>query len=885
MDLSLFLTIVAAAIGFFLIFRKLRSHQENKEFSSPSSPPSSLSSSTSSTPSTLSISSASPSSSSHVWLHDVFPSFRGEDVRDNFLSHIKKEFERKTITFFNDNGIKRGESIGPELIQGIRGSKIAIVLLSTNYASSKWCLEELVEIMKCREELGQTVIAIFYKVDPSHVKKLTGDFGKVFRNTCKGQAKEDIWRWKQALEKVATIAGYHSCNWDNEASMVEEIAKDISNKLISIVPSSDFEGFVGMEAHMKKMEPFLLLGSKEVRIIGIWGPSGIGKSTIARVLYSKYSHHFQLSVFMENIKRRCLRPYYDEYSAKLQLQEEFLSQIINQEDIKIHHLGVVQDRLKDKRVLAVLDDVDHSLQIDAMAKEARWFGPGSRIIITTQDKKLLNAHGINHIYKVEFPPDDEALEIFCMYTFGQKSPYDDFKKLAWEVTKLAGNLPLGLKVMGSYFKGMPKEEWEEELPRLRTSLDGEIESILKFSYDALCVDNQDLFLHLACFFNGQLVKRVEDCLAKNFVGVKSHLRVLVEKCFISIDTGFIRIHGLLARLGREIVRKQSIHDPGKRQFLVDAGDICQVLRNDTLGSPSVIGINLSLLKLEEVKINNGAFERMSNVQFLRLESGLSSQPCHHSIDMMIRLPSNLRVLHWDSFPMTCMPSNFNPEFLVEIVLRHSSFLEKLWEGNKTIINLKWMDLSDSRTLKELPDLSTATNLQELNLYGCSSLAELPFSIENAINLRTLRLNYCSSLVGIPSSVWNLVNLQSLYLGYCSSLVRLPSSSGNAIIKLKVLDLHGCTSLMELPSSMEHATDLEELNLNGCLHLAKLPSSLGNLKRLYLEDCSSLVELPSSVINSFNLKGFTFSGCSNLVELPFYLVNAHIYWSSPLLLEI
>ncbi|CAN7013874.1 unnamed protein product [Brassica rapa subsp. trilocularis] len=856
MDFSL--NIVAAAIGFFLIFRKLRSHHENEESDSSSL-------STSSTPSSSSV---SPSSSSHVWLHDVFPSFRGEDVRDNFLSHIKKEFKRKTITFFNDNGIRRGESIAPELIRAIRGSKIAIVLLSKNYASSKWCLEELVEIMKCREELRQTVIAIFYKVDPSDVKKLTGDFGEVFKKTCKGKAKEEIRRWEQALEKVAVIAGYHLSNWDNEASMVEEIATNISNELIKFVPSSDFKGFVGMEAHMKEMEPFLLLGSIKVRMIGIWGPSGIGKSTIARVLFSQHSHEFQLSVFMENIKRRCPGPCSDEYSAKLQLQEEFLSKIVNQEDIKIHHLGVAPDKLKDKKVLVVLDDVDHLMQLNAMAKDLHWFGPGSRIIVTTQDKKILTAHGIEHIYKVEFPGFHEALEIFCMNAFGQKYPDGDFEELAWEVTELVGKLPLGLKVMGSYFKGMAKQEWEEELPRLRTRLDGEIESSLKLSYDALCVDDQDLFLHLACFFNNELIEKVEEYLARNFVGVKGRLRVLVEKSFISVEGGYIKIHDLLARLGREIVRKQSIHEPGQRQFLADVGDICQVLRNETLGSRSVIGIDLKLSELKtELKISDRAFERMFNVQFLRLaysdsgsgrpkqtcqssidlmtrlppnlipldsdlnsDSGRPKQTCHHSVDLMTCLPPNLRLLHWDFFPMTCLPSNFIPEFLVELALRKSNYLEKLWEGLRllfidTIRNLKWMYLSDSKNLKELPDLSTAINLIRLDL------------------------------------------------SHCSSLVRLPFFSGNAIIKLEELNLFGCTSLIELPSSMENATNLEELDLTGCLHLAKLPSSIGNLKKLFLKNCSSLVELPSSVINSLNLMVFTFSGCSNLVELPSYLSNA------------
>nr|BAW35448.1 disease resistance-like protein [Brassica rapa subsp. pekinensis]BAW35449.1 disease resistance-like protein [Brassica rapa subsp. pekinensis] len=829
MDFSLFLTIVAAAIGFFVI-RRFRFNPENNEIDtsslSPSSPPSSLSSrslSTSSTPSALSPSSASPSSSSHVWMYDVFPSFRGEDVRYNFLSHIKKEFKRKTITFFNDNGIERGESIAPELIQGIRGSKIAIVLLSTNYASSKWCLEELVEIMKCREELGQTVIAIFYKVDPSDVKKLTGDFGEVFRKTCKGKAKEEIRRWEQALEKVAVIAGYHLSNWDDEATVIENISTCVLNKLVNSPQPSHFDNLVGMSTHKENLELLLSLGSKEVRMIGIWGPSGIGKSTIARVLFSQYSREFQFSVFMENIKRLCPRPYYDEYSVKLQLQEEFLSRVINQKDIKIQQLGVVEDRLKDKRVLAILDDVDHSLQIEAIAKEARWFGPGSRIIFTTQDKRLLSVHGIDHIYEVEFPPNDEALEIFCMNAFGQKSPPDGFKKLSWEVTNLAGKLPLGLRVMGSHFKGRPKHEWEEELPRLRTRLDGEIESILKFSYDALCVDDQDLFLHLACFFNYEALEIVEGCLEKNFVGVKGRLRGLAEKSFISFPWGYTEIHDLLARFGREIVRKQSIHEPGQRQFLVDAGDICQVLRDDTLGSRNVIGIDLVLPKFEtELKISDRVFKRMPNVQFLRVK--YHSRPYPHSIYPVTCLPPNLRILDWDSFPMTCLPSNFNPEFLVEIILIESNYLEKLWEGNKTIRNLKSMCLNYSTNVKELPDLSTATNLQSLDLHGCSSLTELPFSIGNAINLGRLDLNHCSSLV-------------------------------------------------EFPSSMENVTTLEQLLLTGCLHLAKLPSSMGNLKELYLHNCSSLVELPSSVRNSFNLEAFTFSGCSNLVELPLYIDNA------------
>jgi type 1 glutamine amidotransferase len=93
-------------------------------------------------------------------------------------------------------------------------------------------MNELVEIMKCKEDLGQIVITIFYEVDPTHIKKQTGDFGKVFKETCKGKTKEEIKRWRKALEGVATIAGYHSSNWDNEAAMIENIDWNILIKQV-----------------------------------------------------------------------------------------------------------------------------------------------------------------------------------------------------------------------------------------------------------------------------------------------------------------------------------------------------------------------------------------------------------------------------------------------------------------------------------------------------------------------------------------------------------------------------------------------------------------------------------------------------------------------------
>lgn len=150
---------------------------------------------------------ASSSFSPRSWRYRVFTSFHGPDVRHKFLGHLRNKFDDNGITMFDDNGIERSEIIAPALTKAIGESRIAIVLLSENYASSSWCLDELLEILKCKEDIGQIVMTVFYEVDPSHVRKQTGKFGIAFKKTCK--TKDQKRKWSQALTYVANIAGRH----------------------------------------------------------------------------------------------------------------------------------------------------------------------------------------------------------------------------------------------------------------------------------------------------------------------------------------------------------------------------------------------------------------------------------------------------------------------------------------------------------------------------------------------------------------------------------------------------------------------------------------------------------------------------------------------------
>nr|KYP45814.1 TMV resistance protein N [Cajanus cajan] len=105
--------------------------------------------------------------------YEVFLSFRGEDTRMNFTSHLHEALKKKEVETFIDYELRKGDEISPALIQAIENSLVSIVILSPNYASSKWCLEELNKILECRKKQGQMVIPVFYNVDPYIPKDLS----------------------------------------------------------------------------------------------------------------------------------------------------------------------------------------------------------------------------------------------------------------------------------------------------------------------------------------------------------------------------------------------------------------------------------------------------------------------------------------------------------------------------------------------------------------------------------------------------------------------------------------------------------------------------------------------------------------------------------------
>lgn len=159
-----------------------------------------------------------PSPSNSQPNYDVFLSFRGPDTRNTFTSHLHAALVRSGIrTFIDDEELRVGKEIKPELRKAIQNSKMSIVIFSKNYASSRWCLDELVEILECRRSRGQTVLPVFYDVEPFVVRYQTRSYEEAFKKYSSSELLDiqKVKEWRDALKEAADLSGHVVINEEN----------------------------------------------------------------------------------------------------------------------------------------------------------------------------------------------------------------------------------------------------------------------------------------------------------------------------------------------------------------------------------------------------------------------------------------------------------------------------------------------------------------------------------------------------------------------------------------------------------------------------------------------------------------------------------------------
>nr|XP_023880431.1 TMV resistance protein N-like [Quercus suber] len=766
---------------------------------------------------TQTASSSSSSSSSSSWKYDVFISFCGVDTRKTFIDHLYTALKQKgIITFRDDEELERGKYISAELLKAIEESKYAIVVLSPNYASSRWCLIELAKIVRCMKEIKLTVLPVFYHLDPSDVRNQMGTLVEAFAEHEKDPkvSTEDVQAWKVALKEVGNISGWHLHD-RHESIVIQEILKSIFTELNCKFSSTNSKDLVGIDSRVKEMlDLYLNEGLSSVRFVGICGMGGMGKTTLTEEIYKKIASNFETSIFIANIREETKN------QRLVSLQKQLLSKILMESKINIwdvrEGVNLLGNRLRNKKVLIFLDDVDREEQLEALAGKHDWYGLGSRIIVTSRDSHLLRRYGMDDIYTTKGLNDDEALELFSCRAFKKPHPEENYGDLSKDFVNYANGLPLALKVLGSALFGRRIDAWKSARDKLKAEL----------------------------------------------------------------DRGTLWMHDLLQEMGQEIVRRESPKEPGGRSRLWLYDDILHVLKNNTgteVVEGIVLKIpihkeeqlnaeafskmkNLRLLKIGNVQAPQGLIR--GNVQILQgqikgnlqLPQGLNY------------LPNELRIIEWHGYPLKSMPTSFEPNKLVEFIM-HCSNIKQLWKGTmQNLDGLKLIDLSDSQNLIETPNLSGVPNLKQLILRHCTRLYKIHESLGNLKLLIRLDLNGCECLESFPHKI-NLESLEIFVLSGCSRLKKFPEIVGN-MSRLSELYLNK-TAIKDLPLFVEYLTGLIKLDLGYCKKLSSLPDaicSLTSLKTLSLSGCSKLYKLPENLGNLEGLEELDLSETA-IRELP------------------
>ena len=345
---------------------------------------------------------------------------------------------------------------------------------------------------------------------------------------------------------------------ESETQFIQRIIKEISVTKLNRTQLFVTKHPVGIDSRADAIELLLDLKSNDVRMVGIHGLGGVGKTTIAKSIYNRITKYFELSCFLEDIREKSRTN-----DDIIKLQEMLLSKISRGTYVKVDSVPkgiiMIKDMLCHTRLLLILDNVADSEVMVNLLGECNWFALGSRVIITTRDKQVLNAFGKDHpIYELKELNQSESRELFNLHAFQKIEPEKNYSEVTEQIIHYANGLPLALKIIGSDLCGKSICEWKSALEKYKNIPHEKIQEKLKISYDGLGRAEKDIFLDISCFFKGLKKDYVVNILDACNLYPDYGIRKLIDKCLITVgQSGNLWMHDLLQQMGREIVQQES----------------------------------------------------------------------------------------------------------------------------------------------------------------------------------------------------------------------------------------------------------------------------------------------------------------------------------------
>ncbi|XP_048132055.1 disease resistance protein RPV1-like [Rhodamnia argentea] len=853
----------------------------------------------------------------------VFLSFRGPDTFNNLASYLHYRLTSAGITTFLDREeIEFGQNISDEFINAIQNSDICVPIFSLDFASSVACLTEVAKMVELRKEIRP----IFFFVEPKIVKHQGGTYATSFQEHKRKNRNPEpiIQAWRNALKEIGGISGPEFKNAALETSLEDALEKiggivKAALKIIGVRKGPEntkaaleaalaetggpfytdlFDGFQKLDAFicdiwklsrgiveedvtrnlvgidrdvpemMRKLGFYYQNGVPKRlpitgrRVLVVRGMPGVGKTTLAKVVFHKIKHFFQGSrggcSFLEDVRHEFAR------AGGLSLQNRLIRELKGGGlclEVKSSTEGTaaIPNMFHKKRVLILLDDVDVD-DDDVVAEKPTWFGEGSVIILTTRKRHVID------FYRNQGPEQNQEV----------------YENLSSDITCAVEYLPLSIEMAGRHLREKSYDHWKETLAALRRRPKECVRIILKKHLDSLSdyQNARNIFLDIACFFTGvemtipRYMWTALEWEPRENVDLLENMSLLRK----GEENEFL-MHNQLKLLGRQLVIDENPDNPEGRSRLWDHQDVQTMLHQMRYwqGTNKVKALrvasnfnqdgdalfdrlwNLRFLELDNVDISGGRENILPNLKWLDwcgcknngqlfafgMEGlvilNLSSSPIQLTLQqwrqLMQRAP-RLEVLSLKGCTWAQASMEIPASRLLKCLILEGCLHLELNTANSNFENLVSFNMKGCKWVNDLPRaLSSMTALKELLLDG-TSIKTLQFEEGALPVLETLSARDCEELREVTDSIGFLKNLKKLFLRGCNQLNTLPHVFGE-LGQLEEMDLSD-TLISELPPCVKHCERLQVLKM-ACTFVEEFPEAIEALKELKELDftCASL----------------------------------------------
>ncbi|XP_038979616.1 putative disease resistance protein RGA3 isoform X2 [Phoenix dactylifera] len=586
------------------------------------------------------------------------------------------------------------------------------------------------------------------------------------------------------------------------------------------VPTShmvDESSIYGRERDKQKVIDLLFSEGVEngVSVIPIVGKGGLGKTTIAQLVYndSKVKEYFDLTGWV------CVSNDFDVPRLTKAIIES-----LTRSSCDLTQLSTLQDTLKEKlkgkRVLLVLDDVWNEQQSRWESLRNPFVGAEIvRIIMTCRNNSVAEIMQTVCPYHPGCLSQEQSWSLFRHYAFGGRDPEEQSRltDMGKHIVKKCSGLPLAVKSIGSLLRYMADEDsWMDVMQSDIWEVDenNEILPALRLSYSRMPAHLKPCFVYCSMFPKDSKLDKyvlIRLWMAQGYIpsGGRRRMEDIGNEYFKDLQRrSFFDSYYSKFKV---FTMHDLIHDLAKSI----AGNECWAIVDKKL--PDFPGEVRHLYVEDEEEFVNS----LRSYNFNTLRTLLLQHQYRYRI-VISEIIKNLPLLR-------CLRTL---EFCWEREDENLDLLDNLK-------HLRYLCIV-SNIIGKLPEsICLLYHLQTLVL-DCPHLAELPYGLSNLTNVRYLRIT-SNKIKKLPKSICLLYHLQTLVL-HCRNLAELPDGLGN-LTNLHHLQIVNRV-ILYLPAGIEKLTNLQ--SLLGCYKvqggIGEVLKDLVNLRTLIISGLRNVVNI-------------------------------------------